>query len=68
MKCVATIKNGNIESITKVSNGYTCPGSCMDFKGGDKENKFALKKGLKDGDYYCPKEYWKAKVRDAGRN
>lgn len=67
MKCVATIKNGNIESIDKVSDGYTRNGSCIDIVVKGKDKTFEVKKGLKDGVYYCPKELWKQKVRDAGK-
>ena len=67
MKCVATIKNGNIESIDKVSDGYTRNGSCIDLVLKGKDKTFEVKKGLKDGVYYCPKELWKQKVRDAGK-
>ena len=67
MKCVATIKNGNIESIDKVSDGYTRNGSCIDLIVKGKDRTFEVKKGLKDGVYYCPKELWKQKVRDAGK-
>lgn len=67
MKCVATIKNGNIESIDKVSDGYTRNGSCIDIVLKGKDRTFEVKKGLKDGVYYCPKELWKQKVRDAGK-
>lgn len=67
MKCVATIKNGNIESIDKVSDGYTRNGSCIDIIVKGKDKTFEVKKGLKDGVYYCPKELWKQKVRDAGK-
>lgn len=66
MKCVATIKNGNIESIDKVSDGYTRNGSCIDIIVKGKDKTFAVK-DLKDGVYYCPKELWKQKVRDAGK-
>ena len=64
MKCVATIKNGNIESIDKVSDGYTRNGSCIDIVLKGKDRTFEVKKGLKDGVYYCPKELWKQRVRD----
>lgn len=67
MKCVATIKNGNIESIDKVSDGYTRNGSCIDIVLKGKGRTFEVKKGLKDGVYYCPKELWKQKVRDLGK-
>lgn len=67
MKCVATIKNGNIESIDKVSDGYTGNGSCIDIVLKGKDRTFEVKKGLKDGVYYCPKELWKQKVRDLGK-
>lgn len=67
MKCVATIKNGNIESIDKVSDGYTRNGSCIDIVLKGKDRTFEVKKGLKDGVYYCPKELWKQKVRDLGK-
>lgn len=67
MKCVATIKNGNIESIDKVSDGYTRNGSCIDIVLKGKDRTFEVKKGLKDGVYYCPKELWKQRVRDAGK-
>ena len=66
MKCVATIKNGNIESIDKVSDGYTRNGSCIDVIVKGKDKTFSVK-DLKDGVYYCPKELWKQKVRDAGK-
>lgn len=66
MKCVATIKNGNIESIDKVSDGYTRNGSCIDIVVNGKDKTFSVK-DLKDGVYYCPKELWKQKVRDAGK-
>lgn len=66
MKCVATIKNGNIESIDKVSDGYTRNGSCIDIIVNGKDKTFAVK-DLKDGVYYCPKELWKQKVRDLGK-
>lgn len=66
MKCVATIKNGNIESIDKVSDGYTRNGSCIDLVLKGKDKVFTVK-DLKDGVYYCPKELWKQKVRDAGK-
>lgn len=66
MKCVATIKNGNIVSIDKVSDGYTRNGSCIDIVLKGKDKTFAVK-DLKDGVYYCPKELWKQKVRDAGK-
>lgn len=67
MKCVATIKNGNIVSIDKVSDGYTRNGSCIDIVLKGKDKTFEVKKGLKDGVYYYPKELWKQKVRDAGK-
>ena len=67
MKCVATIRNGNIESIDKVSDGYTRNGSCIDIVLKGKDRTFEVKKGLKDGVYYCPKELWKQKVRDLGK-
>ena len=67
MKCVATIKNGNIESIDKVSDGYTRNGSCIDVTLKGKDKTFEVKKGLKDGVYYCPKELWKQRVRDLGK-
>lgn len=67
MKCVATIKNGNIESIDKVCDGYTRNGSCIDIVLKGKDRTFEVKKGLKDGVYYCPKELWKQKVRDLGK-
>lgn len=67
MKCVATIKNGNIESIDKVNDGYTRNGSCIDIIANGKDRTFEVKKGLKDGVYYCPKELWKQKVRDLGK-
>ena len=67
MKCVATIKNGNIESIDKGSGGYTRNGSCIDIVLKGKDRTFEVKKGLKDGVYYCPKELWKQKVRDLGK-
>lgn len=67
MKCVATIKNGNIESIDKVSDGYTRNDSCIDIVLKGKDRTFEVKKGLKDGVYYCPKELWKQKVRDLGK-
>ena len=67
MKCVATIKNGNIESIDKVSDGYTRNGSCIDIVLKGKDRTFEVKKGLKDGVYYCPKELWKQKARDLGK-
>lgn len=67
MKCVATIKNGNIESIDKVSDGYTRNGSCIDLIVKGKDKTFAVK-DLKDGVYYCPKELWKQKVRDLGKS
>ena len=67
MKCVATIKNGNIESIDKVNDGYTRNGSCIDIVLKGKDRTFEVKKGLKDGVYYCPKELWKQKVRDLGK-
>lgn len=66
MKCVATIKNGNIESIDKVSDGYTRNGSCIDVVVKGKDKVFTVK-DLKDGVYYCPKELWKQKVRDLGK-
>lgn len=66
MKCVATIKNGNIESIDKVSDGYTRNGSCIDIIVNGKDKTFAVK-DLKDGVYYCPKELWKQRVRDLGK-
>ena len=66
MKCVATIKNGNIVSIDKVSDGYTRNGSCIDIIVNGKDKTFSVK-DLKDGVYYCPKELWKQKVRDAGK-
>ena len=66
MKCVATIKNGNIESIDKVNDGYTGNGSCIDLIVKGKDKTFAVK-DLKDGVYYCPKELWKQRVRDAGK-
>lgn len=66
MKCVATIKNGNIVSIDKVNDGYTRNGSCIDIIVKGKDKTFAVK-DLKDGVYYCPKELWKQKVRDAGK-
>lgn len=68
MKCVATIKNGNIESIDKVSDGYTRNGSCIDIVLKGKDRTFEVKKDLKDGVYYCPKELWKQKVRDLGKS
>lgn len=68
MKCVATIKNVNIESIDKVSDGYTRNGSCIDIVLKGKDRTFEVKKGLKDGVYYCPKELWKQKVRDLGKS
>ena len=67
MKCVATIKNGNIESIDKVSDGYTRNGSCIDVVVKGKDKVFTVK-DLKDGVYYCPKELWKQKVRDLGKS
>lgn len=67
MKCVATIKNGNIESIDKVSDGYTRNGSCIDVTLKGKDKTFEVKKGLKDGVYYCPRELWKQRVRDLGK-
>ena len=67
MKCVATIKNGNIESIDKVNDGYTRNGSCIDITVNGKDRTFEVKKGLKDGVYYCPKELWKQRVRDLGK-
>lgn len=66
MKCVATIKNGNIESIDKVSDGYTRNGSCIDIIVKGKDKTFSVK-DLKDGVYYCPKELWKQRVRDLGK-
>ena len=66
MKCVATIKNGNIVSIDKVNDGYTRNGSCIDLIVKGKDKTFAVK-DLKDGVYYCPKELWKQKVRDLGK-
>ena len=66
MKCVATIKNGNIVSIDKVSDGYTRNGSCIDIIVNGKDKTFSVK-DLKDGVYYCPKELWKQKVRDVGK-
>ena len=66
MKCVATIKNGNIESIDKVSEGHTRNGSCIDVIVKGKDKTFSVK-DLKDGVYYCPKELWKQKVRDLGK-
>lgn len=66
MKCVATIKNGNIESIDKVSDGYTRNGSCIDVIVKGKDKTFSVK-DLKDGVYYCPKELWKQRVRDVGK-
>ena len=66
MKCVATIKNGNIVSIDKVSDGYTRNGSCIDIVVNGKDKTFSVK-DLKDGVYYCPKELWKQKVRDLGK-
>lgn len=66
MKCVATIKNGNIVSIDKVNDGYTRNGSCIDIIVNGKDKTFSVK-DLKDGVYYCPKELWKQKVRDAGK-
>lgn len=66
MKCVATIKNGNIVSIDKVNDGYTRNGSCIDIVVNGKDKTFSVK-DLKDGVYYCPKELWKQKVRDAGK-
>ena len=66
MKCVATIKNGNIVSIDKVSDGYTRNGSCIDVIVKGKDKTFAVK-DLKDGVYYCPKELWKQRVRDLGK-
>ena len=68
MKCVATIKNGNIESIDKVNDGYTRNGSCIDIIVKGKDKTFEVKKDLKDGVYYCPKELWKQKVRDLGKS
>lgn len=67
MKCVATIKNGNIVSIDKVNDGYTRNGSCIDIIVKGKDKTFAVK-DLKDGVYYCPKELWKQKVRDLGKS
>ena len=67
MKRVATIKKSNIESIDKVSDGYTRNGSCIDIVLKGKDRTFEVKKGLKDGVYYCPKELWKQKVRDLGK-
>lgn len=67
MKCVATIKNGNIVSIDKVSDGYTRNGSCIDIVLKGKDKVFTVK-DLKDGVYYCPKELWKQKVRDLGKS
>lgn len=67
MKCVATIKNGNIVSIDKVSDGYTRNGSCIDIVVKGKDKVFTVK-DLKDGVYYCPKELWKQKVRDLGKS
>lgn len=66
MKCVATIKNGNIESIDKVNDGYTRNSSCIDIVVNGKDKVFTVK-DLKDGVYYCPKELWKQKVRDLGK-
>lgn len=66
MKCVATIKNGNIVSIDKVNDGYTRNGSCIDIVVKGKDKVFTVK-DLKDGVYYCPKELWKQKVRDLGK-
>ena len=66
MKCVATIKNGNIVSIDKVNDGYTRNGSCIDIVVNGKDKVFTVK-DLKDGVYYCPKELWKQKVRDLGK-
>lgn len=66
MKCVATIKNGNIVSIDKVNDGYTRNGSCIDIIVNGKDKNFSVK-DLKDGVYYCPKELWKQKVRDVGK-
>ena len=66
MKCVATIKNGNIVSIDKVNDGYTRNGSCIDVIVKGKDKTFSVK-DLKDGVYYCPKELWKQKVRDLGK-
>lgn len=66
MKCVATIKNGNIVSIDKVSDGYTRNGSCIDIIVNGKDKTFSVK-DLKDGVYYCPKELWKQKIRDVGK-
>ena len=68
MKCVATIKNGNIVSIDKVNDGYTRNGSCIDIIVKGKDKTFEVKKDLKDGVYYCPKELWKQKVRDLGKS
>ena len=67
MKCVATIKNGNIVSIDKVNDGYTRNGSCIDIIVKGKDKVFTVK-DLKDGVYYCPKELWKQKVRDLGKS
>lgn len=66
MKCVATIKNGNIESIDRVNDGYTRNGSCIDVIVNGKDRTFGVK-DLKDGVYYCPKELWKQRVRDLGK-
>lgn len=66
MKCVATIKNGNIVSIDKVNDGYTRNGSCIDIIVNGKDKTFSVK-DLKDGVYYCPKELWKQRVRDVGK-
>ena len=66
MKCVATIKNGNIVSIDKLNDGYTRNGSCIDVIVKGKDKTFSVK-DLKDGVYYCPKELWKQKVRDLGK-
>lgn len=44
MKCVATIKNGNIVSIDKVSDGYTRNGSCIDIVLKGKDKTFEVKK------------------------
>lgn len=66
MKCVATIKNGNIESIDRVNDGYTRNGSCIDVIVNGKDRTFRVK-DLKDGVYYCPKELWKQRVRDLGK-
>lgn len=64
MKCVATIKNGEIDTIDRVGNNYTKNGSCMTLEIEDKKRTFKLIENLKDGIYYCPKEVWKQKVRD----